>query len=196
MGIKIGELEALAQEKIDSDTDFQASLETLSDDEKNQALSDKKQELIDSELAAMEEKASKAEKNYESQKIRAEKAEALAKGAKPEKETPKNDNLSLKDIRALQDVDDEDVDEVLNFAKFKGISVAEAKASPVIQTLLKTNVETRKTAQATQVKNSGRSSSKTNDEKVLEDFSNGIAPEDPEALAKARYNAILKKRKN
>lgn len=115
---------------------------------------------------------------------------------KAKAEEPKNENLSLKDIRALQDVDDEDVDEVLNFAKFKGISVAEAKVNPVIQALLKTNVETRKSAQAAQVKVSGRSSTKSNDEKILEDFAKGIAPEDPEALARARYNAILKKRKN
>lgn len=145
-------------------------------------------------------KLSKAEEIAKNQRIRAEKAEqelkALKKPVQTEKETPKNDNISFRDIRALQDVADEDVDEVINFAKFKGISIAEAKASPVIQTLLKTNTETRKTAQATQVKTNGRSFSKSNDDKILEDFENGIMPEDPTELSKARYNAILKKRKN
>lgn len=80
-----------------------------------------------------------------------------------ETEKPKSDSMSLKDIRALQDVDDEDVDEVIDFAKYKGISIADAKKSPVIQTLLKTKAEERKTAQATVVSTQRRSTKPTVD---------------------------------
>src|SRR4030067_1131281 len=45
--------------------------------------------------------------------------------------TPKN-NYSLQDIRALQDVHDDDVEEIVDFAKYKKISIAEAKINPVI----------------------------------------------------------------
>lgn len=149
MGKTYSDLVALSQEKIDSDVDFQASLEGLSDEDKTQAVEAKRQELLDAEVASLAEqaeKAAKAEEIARNQKIRAEKAEAEAK--KP-KESKKEDNLNLKDIRALQDVPDEDIDEVVDFAKYKNISIAEAKANPVMQTLLRTRAEERKTAQAT-----------------------------------------------
>lgn len=79
-------LNALVEEKINSDTDFQATLEDMSEEDKSQAIADKSKELIDAEY-------SKAEELANNQKIRAEKAEALAKQLKikPEEkpETPK-----------------------------------------------------------------------------------------------------------
>src|SRR3990167_6957742 len=119
---------ASIEEKINSDTDFQATLADLSDEDKETAITEKRTELIDAELAKEAELAT----NY---KVRAEKAEALAKQLKikPEEkpEAPKTpEPLSLKDIRALQDVHDDDVDQVTEYAKFKNISVAEAKKLP------------------------------------------------------------------
>ena len=70
-------------------------------------------------------------------------------GEKVSKETNTNQGLDFRDIRALQDVPDEDVDEVMEYAKFKGMSIVEAKKSPVIQNLLKSRAEERTTAQAT-----------------------------------------------
>src|SRR3990167_8840786 len=113
---------ASIEEKINSDTDFQATLADLSDEDKETAITEKRTELIDAELAKEAELAT----NY---KVRAEKAEALAKQLKikPEDkpEAPTTPELSLKDIRALQDVHDDDVDELVEYAKFKGVSVAE-----------------------------------------------------------------------
>lgn len=144
------DLVASTQEKLDSDVDFQASLEGLTEEDKTQAIEAKRQELLDAEvsqLAELADKATKAEEVARNQKIRAEKAEAEAK--KPKKEDRKEDNLSIKDWKALQDVPEEDIDEVMDFAKYKGVSIAEAKANPVVQTILKTRLEERKTAQAT-----------------------------------------------
>jgi len=101
-----------------------------------------------------------------------------------EKETPKNEGMSLKDIRALQDVDDEDVDEVLDFAKYKGISVAEAKASPVMQTLLKTRTEERATANASSTGNSKKGSKRNSGAELLNNFKQGKVSENDEDIAK------------
>lgn len=156
------DLVASTQEKLDSDVDFQASLEGLTEEDKTNALEAKRQELLDAEvsqLAELADKATKAEEVARNQKIRAEKAEAEAK--KPKKEDRKEDNLSIKDWKALQDVPEEDIDEVMDFAKYKGVSIAEAKANPVVQTILKTRQEERKTAQATATSQSRKTSVKT-----------------------------------
>lgn len=136
------------------------------------------------------EELTKAQEVAKNQRIRAEKAEAELKKlkkpepAKEEKETPKNDGMSLKDIRALQDVADEDVDEVLDFAKYKGISVAEAKASPVVQTLLKTRTEERATANASSTGNSKKGSKRNSGTELLKNFKQGKAPESDADIAK------------
>ena len=64
------------------------------------------------------------------------------------KESTKSPNMDLKDIRALQDVHDDDIEEVIEFSKYKKISVAEAKRHPAVQSLLKTRVEERASALA------------------------------------------------
>lgn len=64
------------------------------------------------------------------------------------KESAKSPNMDLKDIRALQDVHDDDIEEVIEFSKYKKISVAEAKRHPAVQSLLKTRVEERASALA------------------------------------------------
>ena len=143
-------------------------------------------------------KAQELAKNY---KVRAEKAERLLKQTKvvkPESsETPKHSDMSLKDIRALQDVPDEDVDEVIDFAKYKGVSVAEAKKSPVMQILLKTKKEERATAEATNTTPARRGSSKASDEDLLGKLSKGELPmEDIERAAKARIERMKKQRQS
>jgi len=141
------------------------------------------------EVDDTEAKLSKAEEIAKNQRIRAEKAEAELKALKKpqpkvETETPKNEGMSLKDIRALQDVADEDVDEVLDFAKYKGISVAEAKANPVIQTLLKTRQEERATANASSTGNSKKGTKRNSGEEILNNFKQGKVPESDEDIAK------------
>ena len=121
------------------------------------------------------------------QKVRAEKAEAELKALKKtpkETETPKNEGgMSIKDIRALQDVADEDVDEVVEYAKFKGISIAEAKKTSAMQSMLRTRVEERATANATSTQTTRRSSKET-EESIVNDFHQGREV-DPQKLAEA-----------
>ena len=194
MLINNGELNTLIQEKLDADTDFQDSLVDLSDEDKQTAIDAKQQELLEAETLALKEKADKAlkaeelAKNY---KVRAEKAEALAKKSKGD-DTPKKSDYSLQDIRALADVHDEDVDDVTEYAKFKNISVAEAKKTPMIQTLLKDKEENRKSAQAANTGGGRRGATTPTHDQVLKDFADGKVSEDDKDIAKlveARFEA-------
>lgn len=132
----------------------------------------------DSELLKAQELA----KNY---KIRAEKAEATAKQLKikpeeketPKEETLKSNELSVSDFRALADVHDDDYEEVVEFAKFKGISITEAKKTPTIQSLLREKEETRKTAETTNTGMGKRGTSKATDESLVRDAEKGKLPE-------------------
>jgi hypothetical protein len=136
-----------------------------------------------------EAKISKAEEIARNQRIRAEKAEKELKAFKAqpvqkESENLSNNNLSLKDIRALQDVHDEDVEEVTEYARFKGVSIAEAKKSQVVQTLLKTRGEERASANAANTGSNKRSQSKVSGETLIENFEKGIVSEKDEDIEK------------
>src|SRR3990167_10637025 len=184
-------LNALVEEKISSDSVFQATLVDMSEEDQAQAVADKRQELIDAEY-------SKAEELANNQKIRAEKAEALAKQLKikPEEkpEPPKMpESLSLKDIRALQDVHDDDVDQITEYAKFKSISVAEAKKLPEMQALLRTKQEERDTAQATNTGGGRKATFKDTPEAILERADSGNLPEDDEGIRKLSEARLAQK---
>ena len=135
------------------------------------------------------EELKKAQELATNYKVRAEKAEALAKQLKKpeEKEAPKTSEkseYSLQDIRALQDVHDDDVDEVVEFARFKGISITEAKKSLTVQNLLNAKKEERKTAEATNVGGSRKGSSKASAEEIHEKAMSGQVPESDEDMKK------------
>jgi hypothetical protein len=143
------------------------------------------------------EELAKAKKDYESQKIRAEKAEQELKALKkaPAEVTPKNE-MSPKDFLALNEskISADDLDEVMDFAKYKGITITEALKTSVLKTILKEKAEERKTAEVSNTGTSRRTSSKPSGEALLEKFEKeGIIPlEDVEATVKAR----LEKMKN
>jgi len=128
------------------------------------------------------------------QKIRAEKAEKEAKKA-PKKETPikpaetstPTNDFSPKDYLALSQagVPADDLDEVTDFAKYKGISIAEALKTPYIQTTLKEKAEERKTADATNTGGGRRGQTKTSGKELLKKFeSSSELPETDEEIEK------------
>lgn len=178
------DLDTLIQNKIDSDSDFQATLADLSDEDKTQAIADKRTELIKNEFSTLAEKAKKADEIALNQKIRAEKAEQELKKAKPAggEEPPKKEELSLKDIRALQDVHDDDVEHITDYAKFKKISIAEAKKLPEMQAYLKTRGEERQSAEAAHTGGGGGGSSKPSSEALMEKARKGDLPESDDEI--------------
>ncbi len=94
----------------------------------------------------------------EKEQLRKDKEELEKKNkqlfARLKKEGGEESNLSLKDQLALSQsgVSPDDLDEIVDFAKFKKISLTEALKSPTMKTILAEKAEERRTAAATQTK--------------------------------------------
>lgn len=168
------DIDALVNEKLEADSDFQAEIETLSDDEKETAIAGKKQELVKSVAVELAEKAAKNEELYNNAKIRAEKAER--KQVKP---APQGDDLTPKDWMHLAkaDVHDDDIDRVVKFSKLEGISVQEALKHPDLKAILSSRAEVRKSAEATSVKPSSRGAQKIAPDVIVAEAAKGKIPQ-------------------
>jgi hypothetical protein len=147
-------------------------------------------ETVEENVDDVKTRLAKAEELAQNYKIRAEKAERLAKGIKPEvKIEAKPVTMSTKDYIALMNakINEDDVVEVEDYAKYKGISIAEALKLGVVKTLLSEKEEMRKTAQATNTSNARRSSVQISPDTLLAKAKEGDVSEDAEALVKARF---------
>ena len=156
-------------------------------------------ERID-KLVAKEMEHSKKLSDAIGQKIkhRKEAEELRAKAVTPPKDAPKEppkEGMSLKDIRALQDVHDDDVDFVTNWAKANNTDIATARKNKDVQYILNGHAEERRTAEAANTGGSRRTTSNVSDESLIADAMEGKFPETEEGvrrLAEARMN--LKKK--
>jgi len=154
--------------------------ETVNDDTLDIEEEETEREEVDDTEDPEEETDWKAEAEKqktlaENQRIRAEKAEKKAKTTKPESST----TLTTTDILALSraQIDDTDLDEVLDYAKYKGISVKEALNSTVLKATLSQKAEERNSAQAVNTGATRRGSSTISDERLLSDARKNIMPE-------------------
>jgi len=114
---------------------------------------------------------------------------------KPEVKKEPSFELSAKDalLLAKADVDLDDVDEVVDFAKYRKITVAEAIKSPLLKSIIDERKEERKTANATLMNNTRKTSTPTN-EAIIEKAQRGELKEDDiDRLVQARMDAKLKK---
>lgn len=131
----------------------------------------------------------------DNQRIRAEKAESKAKAEKTQSNTretvQKNTDLSPIDIIALTkaNIDTEDINEVLDYAKYKGISISEALKSPVVKATIAEKSEQRNVALATNTGGAKRTSGRISDETLMANANKGNLPEsdaDIDRLIKAK----------
>jgi len=179
-------LDTLIQEKLDGDTDFQSSLDGLSDDEVTAKIEEKKREVIPQVFKEISEKAAKHEELANNYKTRAEKAEKSAK-QKSGTEEPKQSTseLSSKDVFVLIEakVSTDDIDDVVAYAKFKNISVADAVKDSTMKAILADKVEKRNTANATSTGKQTRTQTRSSDDAILKGFREGKIPQagSPEA---------------
>jgi len=174
-------LNSEVQDTLPEDTD--ESLEGSDVQEKTQ---DTQQEDVVEKLRAELEKLKQEARN---QKIRAEKAEKLAKSsAKPD--------LTPTDIYALlkADVEEEDFQEVVDYAHLKGISIKDALKSSVVQGIIAEKKEERRTAEATATGNKrSRPKPPTGDELLHKARTTGELPDREEDLQELVSSAINKK---
>lgn len=132
----------------------------------------------------------KAEEYGKNQKIRAEKAETKAK------EVPSVDGkMSLADSHALlkADVHEDDIERVEKFAHDEKISIKEALKSDELKAILSVRIEKRSTANAANISNVRRGPTKTTDDTLLSNASNGKLPDSDEDIE--RLVAAKAKRK-
>jgi hypothetical protein len=154
-------------------------------------------------LKTQEEKDNEPDKfktladNY---KVRAEKAEKDFKALKERFESSQKEGLSQTDVITLAkaDIHEDDIDEVLDFAKYKKVSVREALGSGVIKSLLAERKEERATAQATSTGNKRAGTRALSGDELLSQAIAGKVPdtkEGIEALAEARYQSKVNRKK-
>jgi hypothetical protein len=171
MNEQVPALDVLVQEKLDADTDFKASLEGKSDDERNTAISAKRTEIMNTEW-------SKAQEYARNQKIRAEKAEE-----KPNKVTTTNkkddDNLSSVDTIAIikANIHEDDIEEVIKASKLLGKSIAETLRDTTFKTILNTREEERKTAEATNTNTAKPGIKQVSGDELNQNLSKGQVPD-------------------
>lgn len=97
----------------------------------------------------------------------------------PAVKTETQENLSTKDIIALTKagIDDEDIDEVVEYARFKKISIGEALKSTVVKATLAEKKEFRDTANATSTGTQRRVVTKVSNEEIMKKANKGEIPE-------------------
>lgn len=150
------------------------------------------------EVAEFKKKAELAD-NY---KVRAEKAETKLKGSKTVVEPVVNQqdekNLSTKDILALIEakVSTEDFDEVVNYASYRKVLVAEALKDKVLQTVLKEKAEERATANATNTRGGQKRSEAPTPDTLVSKAKSGQLPDNDDGIEElVNAEMALKRRK-
>lgn len=188
-----GALDASVQEILEKDTDFQSTLTDLSEEDKAEAIKTKKSELLDIEIKGLSKNKELAD-NY---KTRAEKAEGELKKKKPTEEPKTDGDLSSMDTIAIINakVSSEDIEDVVEYAKFKKITVVEALKSSIVKTMLEEKEEKRKSAEATSTGKARAGQGKVSDETVLSNMAKGDVPEPGSAEAEQLFWARRKKKK-
>lgn len=149
------DIHAVVEDKLNNDTEFHSSLEGLADEDRSNAINQRRTELINQEVSSLAEAKKKAEQIAADQKRRAEKAEEEAKKSHTIQPT-QNEGLSDDDLLyvARAPIHQDDVKDVVELAKLKKIPVAEAHK--FMEPILERRSEERKTAEAAHTKGSAR----------------------------------------
>lgn len=163
--------------------------ETVTDlDEEIQEDSD---EDLREKISKLESEIAKRKQAEHNQKIRAEKAEKALKlgNVKEDKPTAHSNelNLSALDTIALMKAnieDEEDINEVIEYARFKKIPISQALKSTVIRASLEEKAEHRKSALAMSTKSNRSSVQKPTEEILMSKAQKGEMPDSEDDIAK------------
>lgn len=181
MNTQNGDLDTLIQNKLEADTEFLSSIESLSDEEKAQKTTEKKAEILATEFKTLSEKAAEAAKNKEladNYKVRAEKAEKEKKN-KADKGESDDSTLSTGDLYSLMNakVPEEDVEEVTKAARLLGKKVSEALKDPIVKSILEKKQQERDIANAANTNSARRTAAQVTEQTLKDDLKQGKVPE-------------------
>lgn len=160
------------------------------------------EEIVIADDASQEDKDLALTKLQETNKqlfARAKKAEGFTqdkdgKWTKPTKQVEQkttvttqssNTDISQTDLYALikADVPQEDISEVSEYAKLKGISITDALQAPIVKAILKEKSDERTASNASHTGRTTRTSTPTGDD-LLEKAQRGDMPDKPEDIAR------------
>lgn len=134
---------------------------------------------VDVEALKKENATLKAQKDHWKKK---------AEGPKPEPKTDTPvDGLTAKDVLVLSSegvTNQQDVESVEEYARFKKITIAEALKQPMLKQILATQQEERKTAQVTQTRGGARAINKNTGDELWKRAQSGNYPDNPDDLDK------------
>jgi len=172
MNEQVPALDVLVQEKLDADTDFKASLEGKTDEERNAAMSAKRTEIMNTEW-------SKAQEYARNQKIRAEKAEE--KPSKPTTTAKKDDDSNLSSVDTIAiikaNIHEDDIEEVIKASKILGKSIGETLKDATMRSILNTREEERKTAEAANTNTAKPGTKQVSGDELNQNLSKGQVPD-------------------
>lgn len=140
------------------------------------------EEELEESPEELKERLAKAEELANNYKVRAEKAEKLAK-AKP----PVTANeLASKDLVAIMNakVPEDDIDEVVEYAKYRKTSISEILKDPIMKATLDLRAEERNTAIAANTNSTRRGSTRVPDDVLLSNANRGKLPESDADIAR------------
>lgn len=138
-------------------------------------------DVEDEDVDTLRSRLAKAEELANNYKVRAEKAE------KGKKAAPQADGLTTSDILAITraQINEEDLDEVLEYAKFKKTSVSEALKSSILRATLAEKSEERTSAQAVNTGGGRRANNGAiSDERLMADAAKGMLPDSDADIAR------------
>lgn len=164
----------------------------------NSKILEGEEDFVPAENETFEEKAERLENSNKQLFARAKKAEGFelrdGKWVKPESkpvikpDAPKSskDSLTNADVFTLikNNVPEEDISEVVEYANLKGISIGEALKSNVVKTILADNAEQRNVANGTNTNGSKRGNAKLSDDSLLSKAEKGELPDSDEDIAR------------
>ena len=167
------------QEIIDSQTDTDT---TENEEELDLDLSDDDSDNSDEDVESLKKKLQtlEAQKNHWKKKATEKEAEPVKKEVKqiPKKES-KQDNLNPLDLYALMEakVPKEDIEEVIKASKLLGKTISESLQDPIVQGILKSKEEYRRTADATATQSKRSGAKQISDDEIMRKASKGEVPE-------------------
>jgi hypothetical protein len=85
---------------------------------------------------------------------------------------------------AKSNIHQDDIEEVINFAKFKNITVGDALKDDIMKSILSGKAELRKTAEGTNTGSAKRGNAKVSDESLVDNARNGKMPESDADMAR------------
>jgi len=168
------------EEKVEVDLDFK--IEDLADDASPED-TQKAIKTLTAQKAHWRKKYEDASKVDETKDVKIEEKKTEVKA--DTSELTQSDIITL----ARSELADEDIPEVLEYAKLKGVSLKEALTSNVVQAILSTNKEARTVADASNTGKTAQTTSGTSDDELMANAKKGIMPDsdaDMERLAKLR----------